>query len=118
METNTKPLYKILNEERPQGEWHIINWGEQSQLRDGNKNELAMFNRNGKFDSGIPNTEWSAAANYTALAVNNLHHLAEALENIISEWEQESKAFTILTGDTIQEPENITKAKEALNRIS
>ena len=53
---------------------------------------------------------WETNAKYTCLAVNNLHHLAEALEDLIK--------WTIPDERRWNQIAAIEKAKEALNRIS
>lgn len=80
----TKPLYKVLNEQRTQGEWwshspiikfpvHRVLCGEPPEA-----SEVAKF-----FTATMDNADKQQAnAQYTALAVNNLHHLAEALEGM------------------------------------
>jgi len=51
-----------------------------------------------------------ANAQYTALCVNNLHHLAEALNNLLTVYQQ-----VVKNSHTHSE---VREAKEALNRIS
>lgn len=118
--TNTQtPLWKQLNEQRTQGEW------EWEQCRGNNRYEHAVFSRNGgKYGSYVINQlgmedtvekepeEIKANAAYTALAVNNLHHLAEVLEMINK---IEDAAFGLKSFDVKRLK---TEIKEALNRIS
>jgi len=76
-----KPLYKVLNEQRTQGRATI-------ELRSFESSDLMFGNdRVGELYCGSEYTEIEAEANaqYTALAVNNLHLLAEALEKIKNE---------------------------------
>lgn len=100
--TTTKPLYKRLNEERTQGEWGISKDGCDIETTDSAKlGILAVY--------AISKEKDKANAQYTALAVNNLHKIAEALEKIkelSSEWDSN-------THNQITEI-----AKEALNNIS
>lgn len=72
---NKTPLWKQLNEARTQGEWRTEVYILISYK--GMKNICNMGIAN-----FLPANEVEANANYTALAVNNLHHLAEALELI------------------------------------
>jgi len=115
--TNTQtPLWKQLNEQRTQGEW------EWEQCRGNNRYEHAVFSRNGgKYGSyvitqlGMEDTvekepeEIKANAAYTALAVNNLAVLAEALERFVNFVDQQKLDY---------ESAMVRAAKEALNRIS
>lgn len=91
---NKKPLYKVLNEQRTQGDWKAN--GMQIESAGWN---VATLN---PYAPEISNFE--ANAQYTALAVNNLHHLAEALETLLEFTDKRQVGYK--------------KAKEALNRIS
>lgn len=94
--TNTQPLYKVLNEQRTQGEWETPDntiWSGQD--------EIGKFLYHG-------NSANKANAQYTALAVNNLHHLAEALE-ALTKW---------VIHNTDATPTALINAREALSRIS
>ncbi len=86
---NKKPLYKVLNEQKEGKDWTRIN---------GNKffPSIAMFKmevpeedigtanvKNCLTISYSGNNNQNATADYICLAVNNLHHLAEALEEQI-----------------------------------
>src|SRR5689334_3216611 len=80
-----KPLYKVLNSERTQGNIEIDFTTAFTNLNKTNTSIYLLA------DSRITNTahgmnleEAKANAQYTALAVNNLHHLAEALEYVIN----------------------------------
>jgi hypothetical protein len=134
------PLYKRLNEERTQGEWILkdaaiiknctksnsLDNGELKILQcyqsiEGNSFEYKhlhpeiekAFEENpALLEKVITTKNVLANAAYSALAVNNLHLLAEALEDttellkwLHSELTEEGKAVLI-------------KAKEALNKIS
>lgn len=102
-ETN-KPLYQQLNEQRTQGYWHQFGYKEKSTFLEVEKGTIAEF----KFGvSKAEQAEDITNAQYTALAVNNLAEIAEALESLISELETKGA-----TGKLIE------KAKEALNKIS
>lgn len=111
---NKKPLYKVLNEERTQGEW-------DNNLHDGNVTSGGLFV--GNFNSMmVSKRTTNANAKYTALCVNNLASLSEALETTL-------KAMTDLVrqlprGESLADY-NLDyceiaeqKAKEALSRIS
>lgn len=131
-----KPLYKVLNEERTQGEWSINPvetmyceiavqhplYKEGRLVKHGIKfenicrmqaNAIGFHNNN--YQEKVKRDE--ANAKYTALAVNNLHILAEALEYIVNEVEQ-LPVFNASMGRTIVESLCMNKAKEALSRIS
>lgn len=116
MEQTTKPLWKLLNEQRTQGnlEVDIIEKEGEIHLLPNNKPEVFCSFYCLPFDEKIkPN------AQYTALSVNNLHHLAEALEGIAK---MNNKDFA----NSFHSKEETAKqimfmgqlAKEALNRIS
>ena len=100
-----QPLYKVLNEDRTQGKWQVSKYpaiGYPNVIKsEFTSSHIALM---GLPTEGEDNTvEAEANAQYTALAVNNLHHLAEALENILSHTEDaEAKRL----------------AKQALSRIS
>ena len=82
---NNVPLYKVLNESRTQGNWATTESGAKSSLRIyatdhvQKTHVLDCFS----FASGIKEEEAEANTAYTALAVNNLHLLAEALEEAL-----------------------------------
>lgn len=104
---NTKlPLYKVLNEKRTQVEFnaHLYNLSDHT-IREGKKGRVLM--EVCKQHTNDPEAE--ANAQYTALCVNNLHHLAEALQGFVDYLDSDlSEAETIL----------LNRAKEALKRIS
>lgn len=106
------PLYKRLNEERTQGEW-VHGWG--NGITGPTTPNMNPFVSKRKIDIvslgkcticcfPLPENEstkqMTANAQFTALAVNNLAALAEALEGVISRlatftesnaWEQEDQ---------------------------
>ncbi len=103
----TTPLWKELNEKRTQGEWIIRhNIGYRITPKDSGKYIAAINHTTGWVQ------ESQANAQYTALAVNNLHHLAEALETLIN---VNLNNINVLSRS---EKEALIRAKEALNRIS
>ena len=90
-------LYQQLNEQRTQGEWvDVLNPISAEYEVVCSHCDIAVFN-------GINSSVDCTNAQYTALAVNNLHHLAEALENIATHSEDK---------------EAVRLAKQALSRIS
>ena len=98
------PLWKVLNEQRQQVTFYH---GHGSFIITSNGVEpiCQFYSVLGQAD----NSKRVANAQYTALAVNNLHHLAEALEKIkelSSEWD--SKTHNQIT----------EMCAKALNRIS
>lgn len=113
------PLYKVLNQKRTQGvmQWKQTNGNnryEHTVYHDQWKNPFCQF---GIEDNGeVAPEEIKANAQYTALAVNELANLAEALEEIklaIGQLPARGK-----DGRTIIESLCLNKAKEALSRIS
>lgn len=101
METTNRPLYKVLNEKRTQG--NIL------ATIDGN---LAI--ENSEKIIGFIITD-SADSQYTALAVNNLADIAQCLEDL--------HRVVMLSNDRaiFDNGENaniVAKAKKALNKIS
>lgn len=109
-ETTNRPLYKVLNNCRTGGEW------KHRSLNNGHEEiQTDTFNLAGStiFEVNFENKEYEANAQYTVMAVNNLHLLAEALEWI----ENEIKT----TPDELQDALQgviLIKIKEALQRIS
>jgi len=99
--TNTQtPLWKQLNEQRTQGEWFVKSINIESEIGW----NVATIN---PFAPEHSNSE--ANAQYTALAVNNLAALAEALERFVNFVDQQKLDY---------ESAMVRAAKEALNRIS
>ena len=101
MKTETKqPLYKVLNEQRTQGEWQSVVWANKKpphyKVADHHMELIA--------DVYGPKPLGSVDSQYIALAVNNLHLLAEALEGVIRVADRKTDEFD--------------KAKEALSKIS
>lgn len=85
-------LYQQLNEARTQGEWETFEEGATGHFsvvaRPSPKDHGdIIFDAPTSWEASM--RRWQANAQYTALAVNNLHHLAEALEN-------DNKTFTSL----------------------
>ena len=76
----TKPLYKRLNSERTQGEWYCEegSYAVRKDFLSSIGSFDAMFSKNVEEIEKLPN------AQYTALAVNHLHILAEALEELLN----------------------------------
>ena len=106
-------LYQQLNEQRTQGEWvDVLNPISAEYEVVCSHCDIAVFN-------GINSSVDCTNAQYTALAVNNLHHLAEALKplanldltgvdsNIVY---QRNKTFITVA--------DIEAAQQALSRIS
>jgi len=114
---NNVPLYKVLNNERTQGEW--IKDGLSIATGPDPKDETIFLTCDGE-DYPYPTVyersrkEARANAEYTALAVNNLHLLAEALQRLLKE--ARFNSFT-LNGNVEDTPAE-RQAQEALNRIS
>lgn len=67
-----------MNTKFTPGPWHVINWGQQSQIRDKNHGEIAMLNREGNFNSGLPDEETRANAKLIAAAPEMLKALQNA----------------------------------------
>ena len=81
MPTNNKPLWQQLNEQRTQGEWTLFKDKLNREWNIISKDEFEILTISNKWRSFETN---EADANYTALAVNNLHVLAEGDEqNVI-----------------------------------
>lgn len=97
--TQTAPLWKVLNEQRNNDEV----WEARGRFI-----ESSEYGTIAQFDKGYSGNKEDAQ--YTALAVNNLHRLAEALEEALDQlesWNPEGNpSFTMM------------RVKEALNRIS
>ena len=108
-----QPLYKVLNEQRTQGQWGYGEYkGSESykaHIIGDYSNEIAKFYWQTENNKSNNDKQSEANAQYTALAVNNLHHLAEALEKI-AECEGEKLDAKDAAGF-------IKIAKEALNPI-
>ena len=107
--TNTnQPLYKQLNEQRTQGEW-------KRPEQEYSLNEYSIITDDMTICTAlaidIPDEEAEANVAYTCLAVNNLHILAEALENVLWNFEGKQNLSEV-------QQKAVQYAKEALNRIS
>lgn len=98
-ETKKEPLYKVLNEQRTPGDWIVKNGYRNGQVLPNNQSYI--YNN----DTMVASIYKNKDAKYTALAVNNLSVLAEALEKCIK-----------FSGKDPQLVRDI--AKDALTRIS
>lgn len=124
-----QPLYKVLNEDRTQGKWQVSKYpaiGYPNVIKsEFTSSHIALM---GLPTEGEDNTvEAEANAQYTALAVNNLHHLAEALRqaggrietllSVFTNWNaaRDDKPYTNILDVLFAADKDI---KEALNRIS
>ena len=123
MKTEIKlPLYKVLAEKITQGEWKLSQLDDYSLITGKIPSHTDILCSNPietiKMFDNLPDEETCKAnAKYTALAVNNLHHLAEALENLIKQATETTKDLVAFNGADILDAA-IDKAKEALTRIS
>ena len=106
----TKPLWQRLNEERTPKEWVLQGMGSDKYLRQDNNGGVLCEFTDYTSVTFLSKQEFEANAQYTALAVNNLHHLAEALEELIEVFKG--------AWATEKDKETYNKAKEALSRIS
>lgn len=94
-------LYQRINEQRTHGEWvDVLNPISAEYEVVCSHCDIAVFN-------GINSSVDCTNAQYTALAVNNLHHLAEALEKLIEANRKGEAQGT-----------NWINAQQALSRIS
>lgn len=99
-------IYQQLNEQRTQGEWEINEEDNTvSKYRMYSTKDGANIMWLDPDDESKDNEQ--ANAQYTALAVNNLHHLAEALEKLIEANRKGEAQGT-----------NWINAQQALSRIS
>lgn len=114
---NKQPLYKVLNEQRTQGNWEFCEFdtphGKEFVIKEANlKKDGKWIFSDRIMEAGNYTNQNKANTQYTALAVNHLHHLAEALEKI-------KKAIEQTNGRNTNEVESCYNSiKEALNRIS
>lgn len=109
MSADKQPLYKVLNSERTNGDF-ILNDNYKRELKQ--NGELVMVAAAPATFEG--NYIAEVNAEYTALAVNNLHHLTDAMETI-------DKFLNSSAGDRCPRPIKsliLGEIKEALNRIS
>lgn len=107
------PLYQILNEARTGGKWYehggmIKGTWETSEGKDGG---YIAGMKLGTF------AVHQANARYAALAVNNLHLLAEALQDLIDKAGETTRNIVAFEGAEILDA-SIDKAKQALSLIS
>ncbi len=107
-------LYKQLNKQRKRGEWKSFGIGKNdygchtATIRSYAANDTVSIVAN--MYSTTSDETATANAAYTCLAVNNLHHLAEALERIIDRIDENNLSDYF--------PSAYERAKEALTRIS
>ncbi len=108
-----QPKYKVLNEQRTQGEWYskAALSSDFTYIRYVTTEKGIIANIRHRKELEL--LENLANAEYTALAVNNLHHLAEALEDMIGLWQSLSEVLPPTKNEVA-----FSKAKEALARIS
>lgn len=86
-----KPLYQKLNAKRTQGEWEVASFLTGDEYATNVLAPVSNINENEKrvcMRAEIQTLYWDvekseANAAYTVLAVNNLHHLAEALDRLL-----------------------------------
>ncbi len=115
---SSKPLYRVLDEQRNQGEWsyyrHTHGTEFKAAILNNHANEICKFywQETQEKESVIPDTKAAANAQYTALAVNNLSPLAEMLEKI---YNIEDAAFGLKGFDVVRLKSEI---KEVLTKIS
>lgn len=102
----TKPLYQTLNKERTQGELRASTYGTGISLLLDKPNGETLYS----FCEFPVNLK--SDAQYTVLAVNNLHHLAEAMQKFIDNVIENPKLYE----NQISYYKGIFR--EALNRIS
>lgn len=109
VENKKEPLYKVLDGQREAGEITYDNhWRNGITLRRNDEKVCEFF---GEFDKD------AITAQYTALAVNNLASLAEALESVSMFLDKQILATP--TGVSRNQMTDINlKAKEALLKIS
>lgn len=121
-----KPLYKVLDEKRTQGEWWVKN-GDKKYGDDKIFGSLMMGKKKGKYGGEIPHVCFNSShdqnheslmanVEYTAMAVNNLANLAECLEDIVSNIEAMKKEVPEWWGK--YGLSDLSRYKEALTRIS
>lgn len=120
---NTKPLYQQLNEERTNGQWNareMTSFDEPFSIVNLHGNNLAIFrtSHNIGFNIIVDNKEAEANAAYTCLAVNNLHKLAEALQETLIEYRSACKLLAEANGMQWSENNVSIKAEQALKSIS
>lgn len=101
-------IYQQLNEQRTQGEWKVD--GDFLETGLPNNEIVADFLPESPFYATVEDRDSKEARinlEYTALAVNNLHHLAEALDKLIEANRKGEAQGT-----------NWINAQQALSRIS
>lgn len=120
-----KPLYKVLNEKRTSGVFIVD--GDLIVCTDNPNTYPKSYNdgivifeaataKNTTDDSIVAHFEQTLPnSQYTALAVNNLESIADALQYLLSSYKAD---FKQITGAELNETEAVKKAKEALSKIS
>lgn len=106
-----QPLYKVLNQKRTQGKFYVVENYPSLIICMTPRHEAAGEVPGYALIIAQPTTQEEHQqynAKYTALAVNNLHILAEALDSL-------SKWVTMNTGGM---PIELIQAKQALSKIS
>ena len=100
-----QPLYKVLDANRTQGNWTV----EHKESIYSLPNKLIT-----RYDGNchVSSQEDKANAQYTALAVNNLAKIADALQHFVSISEQRQQQHSPYEAATLN------MAKEALKAIS
>jgi hypothetical protein len=114
-EPNKQPLYKVLNSKRTQGEW-VPNDYSKSNIFEPHFEVSSPETKRKVFDTPVVESEDEANAQYTALAVNNLHILAEALEKIIL-WMQSLKRHRYFVSESLA-GHHLQNGEQALQNIS
>jgi hypothetical protein len=124
-ETN-KPLYKVLNEEKTQGIWAIDKYNSNLLVNSDdlvNRDCLCSFHHAKQMQYLSPTER--ANIEYTALAVNNLHHLAEALapfikfaDAVLADTLKTSESPLYGYNDAVLYVKDLVAAKEAISKIS
>lgn len=80
-ETNTTPLYKVLNSERTQGNWEVNKWETKNGIGCHIQSNTIIDGKQGIMSiGGLDYSRHKANAEYIVLAVTNLASIAEALE--------------------------------------
>ncbi len=109
-QTTKEPLYKVLNEQRTQGDWFNEydndDFGQFYTIFGGEGDNALRFSY-----GSVKEKEYKANAEYVTLSVNNLHILAEALAGFIHSVEHEG----VIQGRVV---DAVANAKEALKAIS
>lgn len=102
--TATSPLWKELNEKRTQGDWKLPEQEQEMNEYTVRTDDMVIATM---LAIDIDDEEGLANAQYTALAVNNFHIIAEKLQYLIYAADKSTCDAQFVNG-----------AKEALSRIS